>query len=448
MHKKLRVLMLTTALVLVGANMAAASSFEDALGAAYENNPHIKAQRQQLESTDEGVAQALSGFRPTIGAEYDKGRQRTDFGGVGWSYGNAETKQLNVTQPLFRGGGTWSSYKSAEQRVRAGQFTLSAVEQDVMLQAITAYMDVVANCAILELARNNQDVLAKQLEAANTRFQVGEVTRTDVAQSEARLSDAKSSVIAAEGQVKSSLATFTRVIGYRPEGTLTVPDKLPELPASLDEALERGRTMNPQLLAAIHTAKSSSYDVRTNEATLLPQVSLVGTMERQEGAGSNGGSNFDQDRLMLQVSVPLYQSGAEYSRVREASAIARQRDHESIDTRMATDQSISQSWEQLETSISTITAREDQIKAAQVALEGVRQEQEYGSRTVLDVLDAEQELFTARTNLVRAQRDRIVDAYSLAFNLGQLTPTNLGLNVEQYDPTVHADHVKWKPIGF
>jgi outer membrane protein TolC len=244
------------------------------------------------------------------------------------------------------------------------------------------------------------------------------------------------------------MAAYERVVGVRPEGTLVVPDRLPELPASLEEALERARSVNPQLLAIIHETKASDYDVRTTQAALLPKVSLVGSLSRQDGAGSNGTSSFDQDRLGVEVAIPLYQAGSEYSRVREAKAVARQRAHESIDRRMSVDEAVTQSWEQLESAIATIAARNDQINAAALALDGVKQEQQYGARTVLDVLDAEQELFSARTNLVRAQRDRIVAAYRLAFTLGQLTPLNLGLQVAAYDPQANADAVGWKTIGY
>jgi TolC family type I secretion outer membrane protein len=427
---------------------AHASSFEDALTSAYRDNPQIKAQRERLQATDESVAQAVSGFRPTIGANYNRGRQQSELGGTGEVTSTNESKSLRLEQPLFRGGGTWSSYQSALQQVKSGQYQLAAVEQSVMLSAVTAYMDVVSASAMLDLSRKNAGVLSEQLSAASTRFQVGEVTRTDVAQSEARLSDAKSNVIGAEGSLLSAMATYERVIGARPDGTLMVPDKLPELPISLDESLERARAANPELLSVIHSAKASDYDVRTSQAALLPRVSLVGSMSRQKGAGSNGNTDFDQDRIGVEVAIPLYQSGAEYSRVREASAVARQRDHESIDLRRGVDEAVTQAWEQLESAIATIGTRNEQIKAANLALEGVQQEQQYGSRTVLDVLDAEQELFGARTNLVRAQRDRIVAAYNLAFRLGQLTPQLLGLNVEAYDPQVHADTVGWKTIGF
>jgi outer membrane protein len=448
MLKSLRYVLVSVGLVVAISGSAAASSFEDALTSAYENNPQIRAERQRLQATDEGVSRAVSGFRPSVNATYNKARQKTEFNGGGDRYGDSTTKSLRVEQPLFRGGGTWSSYQSALQRVKTGQYELQGVEQQVMLDAVSSYMDVVANSAILDLSRNNMQVLEEQLKAANTRFQVGEVTRTDVAQSTARLSDAKSSVISAEGQLIGAMAAYERVVGVRPEGTLVVPDRLPELPASLEEALERARSVNPQLLAIIHETKASDYDVRTTQAALLPKVSLVGSLSRQDGAGSNGTSSFDQDRLGVEVAIPLYQAGSEYSRVREAKAVARQRAHESIDRRMSVDEAVTQSWEQLESAIATIAARNDQINAAALALDGVKQEQQYGARTVLDVLDAEQELFSARTNLVRAQRDRIVAAYRLAFTLGQLTPLNLGLQVAAYDPQANADAVGWKTIGY
>ena len=427
---------------------ATTNPFVDALVATYQNNPRIKAERERQKATDEGVSQALSGFRPTVSADYSKGRQRTAFNGGAANTSDSENRSLSVEQPLFRGFGTISGYQSAKQRTKAGAYTLSATEQRVLLEAIAAYMDVVSDVAILDLARNNREVLAKQLEASNERFNVGEVTRTDVAQSEARLSQAKTQLIAAEGRVISSMAEFERTIGYKPEQELEAPKVIPQLPATLDEALAQARRANPELLAAVHSAKSSEFDVRTRQSTILPRVSLVGSLSRQDGAGVLGSSEFNQDSIAVQVSVPLYQSGAEYSRVREAKNTARQRSAEAIDTRMAVDEAVTQAWEQLETAINTIGTRNDQINAAEIALDGVKQEQEYGARTILDVLDAEQELFNARTNLVAAQRDRVVAAYNLLLTLGRLTPQYLELPVAQYDPNVHYESIKWLPIGF
>lgn len=430
------------------ASASHADTFADALRATYENNPEIKAQRQSLQAADELVAQANSGFRPTMNGTVDYGRQRSDFANAGWQYSNANTKQLRVEQPLFRGGTTIANVNSAKQRVKAGQQQLDAVEQNIMLEAITAYMDVIQAQALLELSRNNQDVLARQLTATQERFSVGDVTRTDVAQSEARLSNAKSAVITAEGQVIAALATFERIVGYKPDTALDVPQSYPAIPASLEEALTAAKNANPGLLAAVHAEKSARYDVSANKGTLLPQLSLVGSASRSKSAGTNGNSEFDQDSLVLNLRIPLYQGGAEYSRVREAKARERQRREEMTNNLVTVEETTTRAWEQLETSIATISSREDQIKAAETALDGVRQEQEYGARTVLDVLDAEQELFTARTNLVRAQRDRIVAVYNLINALGALTPENLQIGTNSYDPEVNYDNVKWKFIGF
>lgn len=435
------------AVLLASTSLAHASSFTDALESTYRSNAEIKAERQRQEATDEGVARALSGFRPTIGLGYERGEESASANGVDFD-GSYEEQTATLNQPLFRGGSTIADYQASKQRSIAGRMQLSALEQRVLLDAVTAYMDVVSSSAILQLSRNNEYVLSEQLGAARERFDVGEVTRTDVAQSEARLSNARTDVIAAEGQLISALAAFERTIGYKPQGALTVPDQLPTLPASLDEALEKARHGNPQLLSTIHVAKSARFDVNNDMGVIFPQVSLVGSLTRSEGSNIFGASDYDQDRIGVRVSVPLYQSGAEYARVREAKAIARQRKHESMDTRRLIEQQVAQAWEDVETAVATINTRDDQIKAASTALEGVRQEQEYGARTVLDVLDAEQELFIARTNLVRAQRERVVAAYNLALVLGELTPQALALNVEQYDAREHYEDTKYKFIGF
>jgi outer membrane protein len=441
-------LFVIAALLLLPSVGRADDDLVSALKAAYQNNPQILAERERQQATDEGVAQAISGFRPSAVYAYDKGRQRTSFGGATERYGDASTRRLSVEQPLFRGGQTIAEYQASKQLVKAGQARLNAVEQQVLFQVITAYMDTVQAQSILELARNNQEVLQKQLKASQERFDVGEVTRTDVAQSEARLSNANADTITAEGQLISAVAAFERVVGYKPENALEGPESMPEVPASLKEALGKALSQSPSLLEAMRSEKSSGYTVNSRIGALLPSVALVGSMTKQDGAGVQGNSKLDQDTVTLNFTVPLYQSGAEYSRVREAKATKRQRAQDTTNTRQAVEEDVTQSWEGLETAIATISAREDQIKAAEVALDGVKQEQEYGARTVLDVLDAEQELFQAKTNLVRAERNRVVAAYQLLLSQGDLTPKNLELDLAQYDPQENYDAIKWQPIGF
>ena len=424
-------------------------TLEQVLLDAYNNNPRIKAERERQKGTDEQVAEAVSGFRPSAVANYERGRARTPslFGGKD-NYGTTINKSLRVEQPIFRGGGTVASYQAAKQRVKAGQFRLKAVEQQVMFETIAAYMDIVQAQSILAIARNNESVLREQLKASQDRFDVGEVTRTDVAQSEARLSNASAQVILAEGDLISAIAELENLIDKKPEAALANPSRMPVLPASLRESLQIASAANPDLLQSVHTEKAAKYDIRRNVASILPQVSLVGALNRQEGLGAFGPTTNEQDAITLNFTIPLYQSGAEYARVRTAKAVRSQRQFEAMNTRLTVDAVVTQSWEALETAIATITARRDQIKAAEVALDGVKQEQLYGARTVLDVLDAEQELFIARSNLVRAERDRVVAVFGLLQSLGQLTPENLNLGIDNYDPKENLDRVKWLPIGF
>jgi outer membrane protein len=441
-------IILCAALFLASAHAAtAADGFLGALDQAYTNNPRIKAERERQKSTDEQVAEAVSGFRPSARISYEDGRQRTD-NGTGNNYSDLKNQSLRIEQPLFRGGGTIASVQAANARVDAGSARLSGIEQQVLFEAIEAYMNVVQAQSILDISRNNEDVLKQQLKASQERFEVGEVTRTDVAQSEARLSNASAQVIAAEGELISAIAGYERVVGNKPEAALVAPGTFPEVPASLKEALSMADAKNPQLLQAINTERAAKYDVRTNVARILPSVSLVGNMSKQEGAGLFGNSDFDQDSLTVNVSIPLYQSGAEYARIRSASAVRQQRMHEAMNAKQFVAQQVTTAWEQYETAMATIVARQDQIKAAEVALDGVKQEQEYGARTVLDVLNAEQELFIAKSNLVRADRDHVVALFGLVQAMGELTPETLTLASKSYDPTENYDRVKWLPIGF
>jgi outer membrane protein len=423
-------------------------SFKAMLEATYQNNPRIQAARQQLQATDENMAIAASGFRPSFAAGFDTGQSRAKSGDNPSNSGYTENQEIRGEQPLFRGGSVWSNFKASQDRSRAGQAQLMAVEQSVLLDAITAYMDVLSSQAILELSRNNRDVLEKQLKASQDRFEVGEVTRTDVAQSQARLAQARTNVISAEGALLTSLAVFERLVGYKPATTLYIPQSSPPLPLRLEEAIEMARAANPDLMSALRIEQATKRDIDSAFGTLLPQVTLVGSATRQRGPSRLGDTTFDQDMMMVNFRVPLYQSGSEYAKVRQAKANARQQKHAAMETEAAMQENVARAWERMQTSIATITERNDEIKAAQIALEGVKLEEEYGARTVLDVLDAEQELFSAQTNLVRAERERVIALYSLLLTIGQLTPDHLELGIASYDPTEHFDNTRWKFIGF
>lgn len=422
-------------------------SMVKALNQTYTTNPEIKAQRKLLEQLDEGVNQAFSGWLPRASIDYSHGRQRNRFNAGDWSYSNNDLRQLSVEQPLFRGGETVAQTSSAENQVKAGRADLMNLEQEVLLRAITSYMDVVRDRAVLDLNHSNVDVLRKQLQASNERFNVGEITRTDVAQSEARLARAQNDEILAKGSLTNSIANFERVTGYTPE-ELSVPSNFPEIPASLDEAIKIGLESNPVLIATQFRRDSAEDDIDVNVARILPDVSLRGNLRRERGAGLIGNSDFDTDSVLVSVNVPLYQSGAEYSRIRAAKSRFSQQRFQYSNVQDQVKQAVIQAWEALETSVSAIRATTETIQAAKVALDGVRQEQLYGARTILDVLDAEQESFTAQVSLVRAQRDRIVAIFTLLARLGRLTPQTLALETQAFNPDEHYDDVRYQVIGF
>lgn len=429
------------------AQAAYAGPFEDALVSAYKTNPNIKAQIENVNIADEQVSQAVSGWRPTITGNYSKGRQRNSFSGSDYNYTDAQTKAVRVSQPIFNGGETIANTRSAKKNVKAAREDLKNTEQNILLQAVAAYMDVVRDEAVLELSRSNHQVLQKQLEASKSRFAVGEVTRTDVAQSEARLARASTDVTQAKGALEVSRATFERVIGFKPT-KLEKPKDLPTLPTSLDDALKTALLHNPAYNAAQQREKAAEHEVSAQKAALLPDVSLTGSMSREEGAGTLGNNDFDSDDVLVNVTVPLYQSGAEYSRIRQAKLAVNQRKLDSINKHDATQEAVTKAWEDFQAQTAAIESNKAGIKAAEVALNGVKQEQLYGSRTVLDVLDAEQELFSARVNLVRTEHDRTVAAYSLLSAVGKMTAKDLSLKTEIHDVTEHYNDVKYKMVGF
>ena len=442
-------LVLLAALALLWAAPAAHSeTLEEALAAAYGENPTLRAQRAQLRATDERVSQALGGWRPTLQFETAIGKQGIETDSRFFTSKENRTPEsyaITLSQPLFRGGRTVSSTESAKNLVYAGRADLLSVEQSVLLDGTTAYLDVLRDEAVLDLSRNNERVLEQHLQATRDRFEVGDVTRTDVSQAEARLSQARAERIAAEGSLVATRSTYQRVIGTMP-GTLTWPDVAGTLPASQEQAIEAARARHPTVEAARFRHLSSEKDIWTATGALLPEVSLEGSLERLEDRSARD-SLVESARIEAVLSVPLYQSGAEYSRVREAKEVAGQRRLEIDEAERQTIEESVQAWEAVDTARAQVTAFQDQVAATEVALDGVQQEQLVGLRTVLDVLDAEQELFVARVNLVRAQRDVLVSSYRLKAAVGELSAADLGLPVESYDPILHYEKVRTKLIG-
>lgn len=427
-----------------------AQTLEDALIKAYQGNPTLKAERARLRATDEGVPQALSNWRPTVEVSGSYGWQRSDSTTNGPANKSAEitdplTGSLTVSQSLYRGGRTIAATEVAELNVKADRARLSSTEQTVLLSAVTAYANVVRDQAVLDLNFSNERVLERQLEATRDRFRVGEVTRTDVSQAESRLATARADRIAANGSLIDSRAAYENVVGEKP-AVLKPAKPLGNLPSSLAEAIDGAKRNNFGVAQARFTELASQSAVRTILGELLPDLSVNGELETNDETSTARSEN-QTVSVTARVSIPLYASGSVTSRVRAAKqTVSQRRDEYSQALRDAIEDATA-AWQVLQTGRAQIRAFSSAVKAAEIALEGVREEANVGSRTVLDVLDAEQELLNARVSLVRSMRDELVATYQVRQAIGESTAAKLGLPVELYSVEKNYREVREKWWG-
>jgi outer membrane protein len=455
---RMRMILVRSAMTLTMAMMVApfdggtafGQTLQEALATAYENNPTLNAQRARLRATDEQVPQALSGYRPTVSAFSEVGPRflDSDQQSLVGREDNAlfsRTYGASIEQPLFRGGQTTAAVRGAENTVRAERARLESTEQNVLLNAATAYSDVYRDQAVLELNIRNEQRLARQLEATRDRFQVGEVTRTDVSQAEARLARATAERIGAEGALAASRATFRNVVGIVP-GVLVRPPLPQELPASLGEANEIATGNNPNVTTAEFQERSALDSVDQVRGELWPTVSLIGRVQRDEDL-TRKDSRFDSAEALVNLTVPLYQAGAVYSRLRERKQLVAEQRRLLDQSQRDAVEDATRAWNALETAVAEIGSFTKQVEANQIALDGVEKEAEVGARTVLDVLDAQQELLDSQVSLVRAQRDQVVAAFELDAALGELTARRLDLPVVYYDPDQHYREVRDEWVG-
>lgn len=417
--------------------------FNDALTHLYATHPQLQSQAESLKATDENINIAASGLRPNVSASYGVGRVTTDRE----SGARAENQALTVNQPVFDGLATFSNFKAAQERVRAAQAQFTALEQQVLLDGITAYAGLVTSQAVLKVNQTNVDLLTQQYQGTRSRFEVGEVTRTDLAQSEARLASAKAGERSALGDLEANQATFKRVIGFDAPSALRLPGAPEGLPQSLEEALRIAGENEPTLAAAQELERARLSDVDALKGALLPTVNVVGQMRRVQNTvgGSQAVSN---DSVFLNVTVPLYQSGAEWARIRQAKHLAKQAKYTAMDTKLSVTESVTRAWQLYRAALGVIESAELAVKAASTAIESIRAESRLGSRSILDVLNTQQELFNAQVSLVNARVGERLAAYRLLASIGHLTAGHLALPVSNYDPNLHTDKVKYKLIGF
>ncbi len=421
-------------------------TLQDVLRWTYDSNPTVQAARAALLATQERLPQAQAGWKPGASASADATYidSRSDGGGdydiVEKSFG------LDATQPVYRGGRTVSGIDSAKNAIMAQRAFMIATEQDVLLQVATAYMNVLRDQSLYDLALNNREVIARQLDATQTRFDVGDVTRTDVSQARARLALAEATRTRAHGDLRGSLAVLQQVSGL-PPAALAFPDMPLPLPASLDEAVDLAERYNPTVLATefLHNAAQKDIDLVFGE--LLPTVGLFGSMDYTLDPAPGTVDDRTVSAIGIQASFPLYEAGSTRSRVRAAKNTAMQRRIEITEARRLARQQAISNWESLQAAKSEIVSRRAQVEASRLASEGVRQEASLGSRTILDMLDAEQELLDAESAMVTTQRNEVVARFALAATLGMLNPDVLGFPELYRDYDVHLREITGKFWG-
>jgi len=438
-----------TALFAGGA--ASAETINGALARAYAGSPDLNAQRASLRATDEQVPRARSGYLPRVSASSSLG-QANSAGNVLYSSSpydlttTPRTVGVTVTQNLYNGDRTASQVDAAEKGVLASRASLRYAEQQVLLNGATQYMNVVRDEAVVQLRTANIDVLKEQLRQTQDRFNVGEVTRTDVAQVEAQLASAEADRSSAEANLESSRAAYQQVIGIAPAGLVEAEPVAKRLPASIEEAFKIGDSENPQLVASRINVEIAEAQVRLVEGEFKPSVDLQGSASQGWETKYPGDSGSDL-RVLGQLSMPIYEAGEISARARAAKETLGQRRLESDSARDQVRSGVAAAWSQYETANARVKSAKAQIAAATIALNGVQEEAKVGQRTTLDVLISDQNLLSARVNLVTAQRDRVVSSYQLLAAVGRLSASNLGLSVKAYDPSAHYTATKGRITG-
>jgi outer membrane protein len=442
--------------VLVGASLvsgALAETLPGALAKAYMGNPDLNQQRASVRATDENVPRQMSGWRPRVTATADAGalRSETDrFPNPAQNIGVSSYPRgfgVSIQQNLWNGNRTVNGVRQAESGVLAARETLRNTEQTVLQNAVTSYMNVLRDTAILNLRRNNIEVLEQQVRQTRDRFSVGEVTRTDVAQVEAQLAGARAEAFTAQSNLQTSLANYRQVVGEQPKSLAPAQPIEKALPKSVAAAVSTSQTEHPLIQAAMHNVDSAQLNVKVVEGELYPTFGVTGTVSKRWDPSNTVGAQSTSASIVGTLTVPIYEGGEVYARVRQAKELLGQARIQADLQREQVRALVVSNWGLWENSRAVLQAAQAQVQAAEIALNGVREEAKVGQRTTLDVLVAQQTLLNARVALVTAQRDRVVTSYSLMAAMGRLSAANLGLRVAAYDARTHFDQVKGKWIG-
>jgi outer membrane protein len=449
-------LLASAGLVAIWGGAVRAETLGGALTKAYLTNPDINTQRAAVRAADENVPKANAGYLPTVEATGNIGieRAQTSVVGAGGNVaGSADVTLkprgygIQANETVFNGNRTLNSIRQAESQVFGAREQLRNTEQNTLLSGVTAYMDVLEDTAILDLDRNNVDVLKEQLRETRDRFTVGEVTRTDVAQAEASLASAQAVALSAEATLQAAIARYRQVIGDQPTRLAPVKPITKPLPKTLPEAISISQVEHPSIGASLHGVDAAQLQVKIAESALYPSIGVSASVTNQYDASGIPGFHVLAGQIMGNINIPIYQGGAEYATTRQAKESLSQQEIQTDSLRNQVRQAVVAAWGLNVASVGVVRAARAAVSANEVALTGVREEAKVGQRTTLDVLNAQQALLQSRTTLVQAEHDQVVNSYQLLSAVGRLNVPTLGLNVAEYDPRVHFDQVKNKWIG-
>jgi len=443
----LRTAVLGAALAIPAFMPAQAETLPDALVRTYQGNPTLNAERARLRGTDESVPQALAGYRPQIVASLTSGLQAVR---VLLPDNTVQTATLRtwivgvtVNQTLLNGFKTANTVRQSEAQVRSGREALRNVGQGVLLDAVTAYTNVLANQSLVEAQRVNVTFLKETLGTTRKRLDAGDVTPTDVAQAEARQSRGLADLNAAEVGLAISQATYAQVTGA-PPGRLVAADPIDRLmPRTREDALATARKEHPAIMAAMFDTDVAQLGIKIAESSLYPTLGVQGSISRSRDADTSlSTTNQDVASILGQATVPLYDGGVAASQIRQSKELAMQARIVLQQIRDQTQTAVIAAWVTHEGAKIALAAAESEVRAANVALAGVQKEAQGGQRTTLDVLNSQQDLIAARARLIGAQRDRVIAAYTLLSASGRLDVKTLGLNTPDYSPDVHYHQVR------
>jgi outer membrane protein len=440
----------------IGVGAGRAETIGGALIKAYLTSPDINTQRAAVRVADENVPKANAGYLPTVEATANIGIERAQTSEIGAN--NAASSAVGVflkprgygvqaNETVFNGNRTLNSIRQAESQVFGAREQLRNTEQNTLLSGLTAYMDVLEDTAILGLDNNNVDVLKEQLRETRDRFTVGEVTRTDVAQAEASLALGQGTALSAVATLQAAVARYRQFIGDQPTSLAPVKPLMRPIPKTLPEAISISQIEHPAISGSLHGVDAAELQVKIAEGALYPTVGLSAAVSNQYDVNGIPGFKVLSGTITGQLTIPIYQGGAEYAATRQAKESLSQQEIQTDSLRNQVRQAVIAAWGLNQAAVGVVRAARAGVSANEVALTGVREEAKVGQRTTLDVLNAQQALLQARTTLVQAEHDQVVDSYSLLSAIGRLNIPTLGLAVAEYDPRVHFDQVKSKWIG-